>query len=213
MIGQRVPAVAAGLLGVFVAVLVLEHVLADQLSPTRNLVSEYANASGVAGPLMTVGFAAMAVAIALTGVLVLALPKRPAGVVLGALLLVAALGMAGTAVARTQTVAGVVPPGHTLTMTGHIHDLASGVVLFGFFPAVLVSLIRFPRPRWFGIIAVTAAVISLLFTAASATPGLRERIEVAAACVWLLALLTVVRPAELGAPREGTSHSYFRRIS
>ena len=121
--------------------------------------------------------------------------------------------MAATAAAHTQTVAGVVPPGRSLTATGHIHDAASGVVLFGFFPAVLASLIRFPRPRWFGSLAATVAVISLLFTAASAAPGLRERVEVASACVWLLALLTVVRPAEHGAPREGTPRSYFRRIS
>ena len=111
MTGQRASAVAASLVGLFAAILVLEHALADHLSPTKNLVSEYANASGAAGSLMTVAFAAMTVAIALTGGLVLALPRRPAGVVLGTLLLVAALGMAGTAVAHTQTVAGVVPPG------------------------------------------------------------------------------------------------------
>src|SRR4051794_37413208 len=118
MIDRRVQAGAGGLVGLFVAILLLEHALADHLSPTKNLVSEYANASGVAGPLMTVAFAAMTVGIALTGVLVLALPRRPAGVVLGALLLVAALGMAGTAAAHTQTVAGVVPPGQALTASG-----------------------------------------------------------------------------------------------
>jgi hypothetical protein len=192
---MRAATASTAALGVFVVIAVSEHLLVPDLSPRDHMLSEYANASGAAGPLMTLAFLALAAALGLASAAVV--DGSRAGWVLCALLAIAAAGMFLTAVAPTQTVAGVLPPGVARSTTGRIHDLASGAVLLGFFPAAIAGLFRFPRARRLAIVTAAALVVTLTVVAVDLDAnGVRQRVQVAGGCVWLLALLLEGRRAQ-----------------
>jgi hypothetical protein len=67
--------------------------------------------------------------------------------VAGALAL-AATGMLITAAFATQTIAGQLPPGASLTLSGRLHDIGSGLTTVALLGAALLSL-RAIRERQF----------------------------------------------------------------
>ena len=192
----------------FVLTVLLEHVLVSELEPARHGISEYANAGGVAGPLMVAGFLMWAASLATTALLALRTPvPGRAGVMralrnfLFALLLIAAVGAIVTALFPTQPRAGLLPPGEFESSTGRLHAFGSDLIQVCFYPAVLVSLML-PSPRWFRIVAVAVLVVAVAVAPALAVlgvdaPGVRQRIQLAAGCGWQFALLAVWRSAAL----------------
>jgi hypothetical protein len=171
----------------FVAITGLEHALRPGLSPATHEISEYAN--GRDGVLMAVAFALWALSLACTGLLVAGLARgRP----VAAGLLLAAVGIAITAAWRTQTSAGLLKPGEALHAAGRLHDVGSGLATVALLAAALLSLrLTSERLRH---LTVTVLVIALpadliLLAIGSEVAGVRQRVLVAAACAWQLALL------------------------
>jgi hypothetical protein len=181
----------AGVL-VFLAVVAVEHLLTPSLHPARHQISEYAHAD--TGALMVAGFLAWAISLAATAACVW---HRRRTLPLTLLLAVAALGMMLTASFPTQTSAGALPPGTTLTLTGRIHDLGSGITSLALLVATVVSAAQIRTPRSF---RTRVAILVLIAIAASAVllaigpdvGGIRQRLVVLAGCVWQMLLLSVL---------------------
>ena len=110
-------------LATFVAALAAEHLLQPGLSPLTHQMSEYA--TGPDGALATAAFVAWSLSLAATGRIAL---RAKSSRVLAILLALAAIGMATVACFETQTVAGVVPAGGAVTVTGRLHDLGLGAL-------------------------------------------------------------------------------------
>jgi hypothetical protein len=175
-----------------VLVVVAEHFAVPGLSPSSHTISEYVNAGGVAGAAMVAGFVVWASSIALTAVLV-----RTEHRAIAALLALAVVGALVTAAFPTQTSAGVIPPGEQRSVAGTLHDLGSGLILVTVVPAALLSLTVIRRPTWFrpsafAILAIVAVVATALLAVGDPAPGIRQRIELTAACGWQLALLAAL---------------------
>lgn len=172
---------ARGGIAVFVAVVVVEHALAAELSVERDRISEYA-VRGV-GWLMVAGFAAWAVALAATALLAV---QDPRGLALAGLLVVAAGGMLLTASFPTQAIHGEVPAGVARTLAGVVHDLGSGAVLVALFIAGLLSMVTIPGARVAAAIAIALACVAWvgLPLAGVDAPALAQRMTVLAACLW-----------------------------
>jgi hypothetical protein len=126
----------------FVAIVLLEHLLVPELAPARHTISEYANARP--GGLMVCAFLAWAASLAVTALLVWRdrrkRPRSVARAVLIALLVIATLGLLVTACFRTQTSAGLLPPGTQRSVGGRLHDLGSGIAMLALFGAVVASI-------------------------------------------------------------------------
>ena len=112
-----------GVLG-FLAAVIAEHAIDPSLDPATHQISEYVH--GPAGAMMTAGFAAWAISLAASGALA-SLRLRARWV--AAALALAAIGMLITACFATQTIAGRLPPGVSLTWSGRLHDIGSGTTL------------------------------------------------------------------------------------
>ncbi len=187
----------------FVAIIVTEHLLDPSLDPLRHQVSEYANSDS--GPLTTIGFLLWALSLLATGLLV----RPPQGERrLVVLLLLAAAGVLLVAVFPTETSAGELPPGATLTAGGRLHDLGSGLTTLALLAAVAVAALS---PRWdrafrhrSAALAAAAIATSLaLLLVGPEVGGLRQRLVLLAGCCWQLLLLAELRqPA--GRVRAGT---------
>ena len=199
--GALIHAAAIATLSWFVLTVALEHVLVPELTPARHTISEYANARGAAGPVMVVGFLMWAASLGMTAVLLRRHPVQGRGVVtrvlrnaLFGLLIIAAVGAIATALFPTQTNAGVIAPGHVGSNGGGLHGLASGLIRLCFYPAVVLSIIIIPTPRWFRSTAVTLLLIAAAVGPALAmldldAAGARQRVQLASGCGWQLALL------------------------
>jgi hypothetical protein len=176
----------------FLLIVVIEH-LVSSLDPATHEISEYVH--GRLGWLMTAGFAVWAVSLAAAG---LATSSVPRGKYVGLALLVAAVGMALTACFATQTSAGRLSPGASLTTTGRLHDIGSGATTIALLLGVLLSL-RIGKPR-----ALRRATMSLLLfvipadvlllVIGSEVAGIRQRLLVVGACVWQMLLLAGATP-------------------
>lgn len=183
----------------FLAVVALQHALAPELTPTRHMVSEYANAR--AGGLMVGGFLAWAVALAATAALARVELRRSshprAAAALVASLALAAGACLVTACFRTQAVAGALPPGVAYSLRGRLHDLGSGILALALFAAVASSAFAMRRPRWFRRLALAAfgfavACEAVLLPLGREVGGLRQRLLLLAACGWQLGLVAAL---------------------
>jgi hypothetical protein len=186
----------------FVAAVLAEHLIRPGLSPWRHQISEYAN--GSAGGLMTVGFFAWAVSLALTSGLLAAHAR-----LLSLSIAVGAAGMLLIALFHTQTVAGQLPSGTARTTGGRLHDLGGELLAGGLLVSaalVAVSDHRLRRLRRLALLTVGYFVVvtaGLLLVADSAG-GLRQRLVLLAALVWQASLLSASRDqARAGHPVRG----------
>lgn len=202
-IQDQLRAIAVGGVLLFVIVVVVEHLADRSLHPATHEISEYVH--GRLGWLMTVGFVAWTVSLAATGLLVGSVSRgKPVGIPL----LVAAIGIAVTACFATQTSAGRLPPGVSLTAAGRLHDFGSGLATVALLAAALLSLrIRTPEAlrRATGVLlAFALPADALLLALGSDVAGVRQRLLVAVACAWQLTLLdmTRTRPEPLTRSRQ-----------
>jgi len=192
------------LLAVFIAIVVLEHLLQPGLSPGRHRISEYANSSP--GWLMTSGFIAWTAALASAAVATALAPVDPIRIrhFVAALLLLATMGAAANAAFKTGTSGGVVPPGHRLTTANRIHDIGSGGLALVLWVAVLSSLgLSDRRLRARSAAALTEGVVSAVVFSSWVLdlPGINQRALVLVACAWQFSLL-----AALGRAGRASEH-------
>jgi hypothetical protein len=190
-------------LGLFVAIVLLQHLLVPSLDPARHQISEYAH--GDHAWLMTFAFASWAMACAGTAVLAWRrarsdprLETRWASI--SVLTAAAAAGLTLTACFETQTTAGALPPGVERSAEGSIHDLASGAVLIALSLAATVSVSALAtapeaRRRVLAVLIVCVAATSVLLLIGDAVSGVRQRVLVAGGCAWQATLLqALLRP-------------------
>lgn len=102
-----------------------------------------------------------------------------------------------TACFATQTSAGRLPPGITLSTQGRLHDIGSGLTSIALLAAVLLSL-RSPLARLqrstLALLALTLPADAVLLAVGSEVSGWRQRLLVLAGCLWQLMLLAATRP-------------------
>ncbi len=187
---------------IFLLILVAEHLANHGLDPATHQVSEYVH--GQLGWLMTCGFLLWAGSLLLAAVIVSDIPR---GRALACALLVAAAGMGVTACFATQTSAGQLPPGVTLTTAGRLHDIGSGLATVALLAALLLSLRLRERPTLrkvtLALLALGVPTTVLLFVLGSEAAGIRQRVLLLAACIWQLTLLiSDYRPAPAAPPRD-----------
>jgi hypothetical protein len=171
----------------FVTIVVVEHLADSSLDPVTHEISEYVR--GPLGWLMTVGFIVWALSLIAAA---LAMSARTRGRQTAIALLIAAGGLLLTACFATQTSAGRLPPAASLTVTGRLHDIGSGLATVALLGAALLSL----RSRIaHGLRRVTLALLTLallgdvtLLLMGPSVAGIRQRLLVAAACGWQLTL-------------------------
>lgn len=175
---------AWGGLGLFLVAVCAEHILDASLDPATHEISEYVH--GKASGLMVFGFAAWAISLGATAILA----DRSAGWWAATLpLWVATSGMVLTATFTTQTSAGRLPPGVTLTITGRLHDVGSGATSVGLFTAAATSVFcprAARRYRRRTVLVLAAAITSdvVLLLVGSSVGGIRQRILIAIGCCW-----------------------------
>jgi uncharacterized membrane protein YidH (DUF202 family) len=180
--------------GLFVALVALQHPLRADLPPADHFVSEYARGSTAA--VQVAAFVLWAAGIAACAVL--AARARPAGrpiarglAVLG--FAVAAAGALLAAVFATQTIAGELPPGEERTTEGRLHDLGSLLIFAGLLLAALAALRIVRRRRFRVTVALLAlallAVVPVLVALGLDAPGIGQRgfILVGCALLWRFA--------------------------
>lgn len=203
--------VAAGGLGAFIGIVVLEHFLEPSLNPLRHQVSEYANSP--TGLLMVLGFVAWAISLIATSLLAkLQWEDR----LVAALLAAAALGMVIVSVFPTETSAGDLPPGTHLTTAGKLHNLGSGLTSLALFGSALAIAFRADSEvqlRWIAIGLVLAGLVlsALLLLIGPSVGGLRQRLLLTIGCGWQLVLLHAFRAAVLRGCRRPGRGSFQRR--
>lgn len=189
----------------FLAIVIAEHWINSSLDPDAHRISEYVN--GDAGWLMTIGFAAWAVSLFATAAVARGL-FRGYGVSLA--LSVAALGMVVTAGFPTQTSAGELLPGDSLTLSGRLHDRGSGLVMIGLLIAGALSLRRGGpqrlRRRTMLLALVVIPVLLAPIAIGDDLGGIRQRLLVGFGCAWQL-LLLVEAWGGSSAPAQASSTS------
>lgn len=178
----------------FVFALLLEHLVEPDLVPASHMISEYAQRPG--GALMTVGFLGWSIGLTATAAWIYLSPlgsraRRP----LSLFVALASLGMLVTALWKTQTSAGQLPPGVVLTVGGRLHDLGSGVTSLALLAAAALCAAS-PRVAPALRIASACAVVVAFAVSAALLPigrsvgGARQRALVGTAVGWQLYLLT-----------------------
>lgn len=182
------PPVAVCGLTAFAVIVLAELAINPGLDPARHEISEYVHAQ--LGPLMTAGFVCWAISLGATSV---AVSTKTGSRLISVLLAVACIGMAVAAAFATQTSAGQLPRGETLTTAGRLHDVGSGASTIALFVAAVLSLFhlgddRFRRAVAALLIVLVTADIALL-AAGAGVAGVRQRLLIAGACVWQLLLL------------------------
>jgi MFS family permease len=177
-----------GLLAFLIAVF-LEHLLASSLDPLRHQISEYVNSSS--GPLMVLGFLLWALSLLATGLLT----ERCWGDrLLLTLLSVAALGIVVVALFPTETSAGELPAGSSLTTGGQLHNLGSGLTSLALLAAAVISILNFRRDPLFRrrtmlLMSGALAASLVLLLIGPSVGGLRQRLVLFIGCYWQLLLL------------------------
>jgi hypothetical protein len=176
-------------LTLFLACLVCEHLLAPSLDPRQHEISEYVHTSD--GWIMSLGFVAWAISLAATAVYAW---RRQCSWMLAPLFGIASLGMVLTACFATQTSAGRLPPGITLTTTGGLHDVGSGLVSISLLAGAIVSASdsRLPlvfRRRTASLTLIALLGSAVLLIAGAAVGGIRQRLLLVVGCLWQLLLI------------------------
>jgi len=182
--------VAAWGVALFLLIVVFEHVVNPSLDPARQEISEYVRTPW--GWLMVVGFAVWALSLLCTGIVA---RTRYGADVLCITLAVAALGMAITACFATQASAGRLPPGVSLSTSGRLHDIGSGLATVALFFSALLSL-SLRAGSAFRRLTVALLVLAcssdvVLLEVGGSVGGIRQRILVLVGCAWQLAMLTL----------------------
>jgi hypothetical protein len=185
---NSVRTVAALGLGAFVVIIIVEHFVQPGLDPARHQISEYVH--GDTGWLMTVGFLSWSLSLAATAALV---GRFAGGRPMRVALIAAAVGMLVTACFATQTVAGRLPAGASLDISGRLHDLGSSATTVALVAAAALGLRvrRLRRLRPFTIAVLVAAVSAdiVLLAIGNDAGGVRQRLLVAAGCLWQAAVI------------------------
>jgi uncharacterized protein DUF998 len=176
----------------FVVIVGTEHLLNLSLDPLEHQVSEYVHTGS--GALMIAGFIALACSLAATAMLALRSGNR----FIAALFALAALGMAMVALFPTETVAGELPPGRSLTATGRLHDLGSGMTTVALLATAASILAAGDRPRSLRLTAANLVLSALIVSAAllivgPAVGGVRQRLLLLIGCFWQFAFLRSTR--------------------
>lgn len=162
----------------FVAALIAAHLAHPELTPTRSMVSEYANQGH--GWVITVGFASWAASLGLSALAFRWAPMRSA-------LMIAAAGAGLVSAFKTQAVSGDVPPGVPRSAAGRAHDVGGELLLAGLaLAAVLLSLRSSAAPQGLrrtagALFAAAIGLIAGFLAAGDPWPGLRQRVSIAAA--------------------------------
>jgi hypothetical protein len=195
---------AFGSLVLFLFILGLENAINSSLDPTTHRISEYVN--GDWGWLMSLGFGSWAFSLAATAYYLCGFPR---GGPVFAGLLIAAVGMTITACFATQTSAGRLPPGESLTLSGQLHDFGSGLATLALAGAVLSSLRLESKRlrRCTAALLVVAIAVGVLIFAGGEAPGIRQRLLVLFACLWQAGLLTLKTTRVDGTQASPTSGS------
>lgn len=146
---------------------------------------------------MTIGFVCWAASLAATSWAVL---RGTGARLVAAGLGVACAGMLLTASFATQTSAGRLPPGETLTTVGRLHDIGSGTTTVALLFAALLSLKSFGGRRFRQQVALLLIVLLCsdiaLLAVGPQVSGVRQRILLAGACVWQLLALHMVSASQ-----------------
>jgi hypothetical protein len=172
----------------FLAIVIAQHRINPSLDPATHRISEYVN--GDVGWLMTIGFAAWAVSLFASAAVARGLFR---GWGVSVAVLVAAFGMALVACFATQTSAGELLPGDSLTLSGRLHDHGSGLTTIGLTIAGALSLRpegpqRLRRRTLLLLLAVLPVLIALI-AIGDEVAGIRQRLLVGSGCMWQLLLL------------------------
>jgi Protein of unknown function (DUF998) len=186
--GAAAVAALLGLVG-FVAAAVVESFLNPHLDPATHEISEYAKTP--TGWVMTVGFTFWALSMMLLAwAVVTARVRRAAVLVLAFLLLAAAAGVIVLSALDTQTSAGRLPVGVRLTTSGRLHDVGSGLTSIALWLAAICAALDNGLPGCLRRVSVAAATLAVVSDAGlllieSSVGGVRQRLLIAIACVWL----------------------------
>jgi hypothetical protein len=186
---MRVRRAAWGGLAAFVAIVGAEHLLDRSLDPATHEISEYVH--GSAGGLMVAGVCAWAISLAATAALATASQRmRPTSIPLWT----AAVGLMVTASFATQASAGHLPPGVRLGTSGRLHDLGSGATSLGLFVAAATSIFVARGAKRYRRVTTTLLALAVasdlgLLAIGPAVGGLRQRLLVAAGCLWQITFL------------------------
>lgn len=175
---------AWGGLALFLFAVCAEHILDPSLDPATHEISEYVH--NATGGLMVLGFAAWAGSLGATAIVA---GRSDGWRATSVPLWIAAGGMVLTTTFATQTSAGRLPPGVTLTITGRLHDLGSGATSVGLFAAAAISLLcaragRTYRRRTLLILALAVTSDIVLLLIGPSVGGIRQRFLVALGCWW-----------------------------
>lgn len=216
--------VSAGLASVFVVIVAVEHILVPELDPLRSTISEYANATGAAGMLLTAGLAAWSTSLACLAMQVGAATRLPRSLRLLALpLAAAAAGFALAAGCPTQAVEGAIPVGVSYSTEGRLHDFGAGAAEVAIFAAAVAGIgIRRISPRmrgcWLLVVAIAIGLGPAAASLGAGDPGLRQRLLLTGAMVWQISLVRVlarggwIEPLGIRAPAVlRGAVSFFRR--
>lgn len=184
----------------FIAALALLHVAEADLKPGTNTISEYANAGMGARAILAIALLAWAASAVAAAVLARRMPDAVLQTALPALLFIAAVGLAVAAAFQTQAVAGAVPASVARTSEGRLHDLGAGGAQLSFMCGAVLSLIALRRIAWFRWTTTFLLLVAVGFGPLEAfvdwsTRGTPQRVLVAAACWWLLALISACHNA------------------
>lgn len=190
-------AIAGCGLAAFAAIVTAQGLLpGSSFDPADQTISEYVHTS--AGAPMAVGFVAWALSWAvLAGPASASLPG-------GRLLTLQRIAFAGTAIGLVLTACfatdrGIVEPGVVLheTTEGRIHDAASALVTLGILVAALSGAALVGgrvRALTLGLISIAVAADVLMLAVGDPLPGVRQRILVAAGCMWQAAWMAMLWP-------------------
>ena len=176
----------------FLLSVAIEHVVDPSLDPANHQISEYVH--GPSGWLMTVGFLSWSISLAASAVLTRSLH---AGRPIGGALLAGSFGMLLTACFATQTSAGHLPPGVTLSTSGRLHDIGSGITSIALLTAAFLSLrtpVAWLQRSTIGLLALTLPAYVVLLAVGSEVGGWRQRLLILAGCLWQLMFIAATRP-------------------
>jgi hypothetical protein len=176
---------------VFVVIVLVEHLADSSLDPATHEISEYVH--GPLGALMVAGFIIWGLALAAAAFAVSGCRR---GMPVAVALLLAAAGVFVTAGFATQTSAGRLPPSASLSATGRLHDIGSGLATLALVLAVVLSLrLRFSRVlEGTSVLVLAIALIGevVLLMIGVSVGGVRQRVLLGSACAWQIMLVVLL---------------------